>query len=131
MRFSVGFVKNFYSKEDADAVEEFMKSQPYVRPPNKRRPKTGVLRHVGFPAYAAVREIRDGKSPINPFEARPPVYREITRRIEVYAGMPAGYLNRIRAHGYENPNDGMNYHQHNKVREQSDQSVYVFSVGTP
>jgi hypothetical protein len=127
----ITFVKDFYSKEEADSVEEFMKSQPHARPPNPRRLKTGVLRHYGFPAYADAKCSRDGKRQINPLEAMPPTYREIVRRIEAYAGKPAGYLNRIGAHGYATPNDGMNYHRHKQVRDQSDQSVFVFSVGTP
>jgi len=129
----IPYIENFYTQQEADEFFEFIKTQPFVRPPNPRN-KTYRLKRLSFPGYSPPqspsRAGRLFKSPSNydvsrPAEDAPESYRKFAAKLSAYAGKEINYMSTI---GYL-PDDHMDFHQHEEDKKREDQTVWVLSLG--
>jgi hypothetical protein len=129
----IPYVEDFYSQADAVELFEFIKAQPFVRPPNPRN-KTYRLKRLSFPGYSPPqspsRAGRLFKSPSNydvsrPAEDAPEPYRKFAAKLSAYAGKEINYLSTM---GYLT-DDHMDFHQHEEDKGREDQTVWVLSLG--
>jgi len=130
----IPYMEDFYSQQEANEFFEFIKAQPFVRPPNPRN-KTCRLRRLSFPGYAPFMPgSRTGrrlfKRPSNYDVSRsvaeaPELYRIFAARLGKYAGREINYLSTM---GYLT-DDHMDFHQHDEDKGREDQSVWVLSLG--
>lgn len=129
----IPYVEDFYSQADADEFFEFIKTQPFVRPPNPRN-KTYRLKRLSFPGYSPPqspsRAGRLFKSPSNYDVSRsvaevPELYRKFAAKLSEYAGKEINYLSTM---GYL-ADDHMDFHQHEEDKGREDQTVWVLSLG--
>jgi alkylated DNA repair dioxygenase AlkB len=122
--------EKFYTQQDADELFEFIKTQPFVRPPNPRN-KTCRLKRLSFPGYSPpLTGDRTFKRPSNydvsrPVAEAPPLYRKFAEKLSAFAGKEINYLSTI---GYL-PDDHMDFHQHEEDKKREDQTVWVLSLG--
>lgn len=129
----IPYIENFYTKKEADELFEFIKTQPFVRPPNPRN-KTYRLRRLSFlgysPPQSPSRAGRLFKSPSNYDVSRsvaeaPELYRKFAAKLSAYAGKEINYLSTM---GYLT-DDHMGFHQHEEDKRREDQTVWVLSLG--
>jgi hypothetical protein len=127
------YIEHFYSQADADEFFEFIKTQPFVRPPNPRN-KTYRLKRLSFPGYSPPQSPRRAerlfKSPSNydvsrPAEDAPELYKKFAAKLSEYAGKEISYMSTM---GYL-PDDFMDFHQHEEDKKREDQTVWVLSLG--
>jgi hypothetical protein len=129
----IPYTENFYTQQEADELFEFIKAQPFVRPPNPRN-KNVRLRRLSFPGYAprydgpkAERTFhppsRYGES--LPVEDALELYKKFAKRLSEYAGREINYLSTM---GYLT-DDHMDFHQHEEDKGREDQTVWVLSLG--
>jgi hypothetical protein len=121
------YVPDFYARSEADALFEFVRSLPFVRPKNKRNHKS-LLRRLSFPGYSPPltgvhTASRYGAPEL--IDTAPQLYKDLSARLTAYAGKNINYMSTI---GYL-PDDHMNFHQHREDRAREDQTVYVLSLG--
>lgn len=127
----IPYIEDFYSQQDADELFEFIKAQPFVRPPNPRN-KTYRLKRLSFPGYSppVVGRQTSFKRPSNydvsrPVEKAPELYKKFAKKLSAYAGKEINYMSTI---GYL-PDDHMDFHQHEEDKKREDQTVWVLSLG--
>jgi hypothetical protein len=129
----IPYIENFYTKQEADELFEFIKAQPFVRPPNPRN-KTYRLRRLSFPGYSPpippTRAARKFKPPSNYDVSRsvaeaPELYKKFAKRLSEYAGREINYMSTM---GYLT-DDHMDFHQHEEDKGREDQTVWVLSLG--
>ena len=121
------YIEDFYTRSEADALLEFIKTLPSVRPKNKRNDKS-FLRRLSFPGYSP--SLDDSRTAARyhisgPVLNAPQLYQELSSRLTAFAGKDVSYLSTI---GYL-PDDHMNFHQHAEDMKREDQTVYVLSLG--
>lgn len=129
----IPYIENFYSKQEADELFEFIKTQPFVRPPNPRN-KTYRLKRLSFPGYSPpippTRAARKFKPPSNydvsrSAEDAPELYKKFAKRLSEFAGKEINYMSTM---GYLT-DDHMDFHQHEEDKKREDQTVWVLSLG--
>jgi hypothetical protein len=128
----IPYIENFYAKQEADEFFEFIKTQPFVRPPNPRN-KTYRLRRLSFPGYSPPivgRNHASFKRPSNYDVSRtiqdaPELYKEFAAKLSDFAGKEINYLSTM---GYLT-DDHMGFHQHEEDKKREDQTVWVLSLG--
>ena len=131
----IPYIENFYSPEEADALFEYIRVLPYVRPSNARN-KTSRLRRLSFPGYSPPLSHRNSPNHEAGYDVRgiiedaPEEYKELSARFTAYAASvqlptPINYLSTI---GYLS-DDRMNFHQHHEDQKREDQTVYLLSLG--
>jgi hypothetical protein len=129
----IPYIEDFYTKQEADELFEFIKTQPFVRPPNPQN-KTYRLKRLSFPGYSPpippTRAARKFKPPSNYDVSRtvaeaPELYKKFAKRLSEYAGREINYLSTM---GYLT-DDHMGFHQHEEDKKREDQTVWVLSLG--
>ena len=129
----IPYIPDFYTQQEADELFEFIKAQPFVRPPNPRN-KTYRLKRLSFPGYSPPQSSRRAgrlfKSPSNYDVSRsvaeaPELYRKFAAKLSEYAGKEINYLSTM---GYLT-DDHMDFHQHEEDKGREDQTVWVLSLG--
>jgi len=131
----IPYIEHFYSPEEADALFEYIRVLPYVRPSNARN-KTSRLRRLSFPGYSPPLSHRNSPNHEAGYDVRgiiedaPEEYKELSARFTAYAASvqlptPINYLSTI---GYLS-DDRMNFHQHHEDQKREDQTVYLLSLG--
>jgi hypothetical protein len=131
----IPYIENFYTQQEADELFEFIKAQPFVRPPNPRN-KTYRLRRLSFPGYAPQspepnsQPLRMFKRPSaydvsRPVEEAPELYKKFVAKLSGYAGKQINYVSTM---GYL-ADDHMDFHQHEEDKGREDQTVWVLSLG--
>jgi hypothetical protein len=129
----IPYIENFYTEQEADQLFEFIKTQPFVRPPNPRN-KTYRLKRLSFPGYSPpippTRAARKFKPPSNYDVSRsvaeaPELYRKFAARLGEYAGREINYMSTM---GYLR-DDHMDFHQHEEDKGRENQTVWVLSLG--
>jgi hypothetical protein len=128
----IPYIENFYTKQEADELFEFIRTQPFVRPLNPRN-KTYRLRRLSFPGYSPPivgRHQASFKRPSNydvsrTIEDAPELYKRFAAKLSAFAGMKINYLSTM---GYLT-DDHMGFHQHEEDKKREDQTVWVLSLG--
>jgi hypothetical protein len=130
----ITYIENFYSPEEADALFNFIRELPFVRPRNMRN-STSRLRRLSFPGYSPPLSHRSvnhkaGYDVRGIVEDAPQEYKTLAARFSEYAASvqlptPINYLSTI---GYL-VDDYMNFHQHAEDQKREDQTVYLLSLG--
>jgi hypothetical protein len=127
----IPYIEDFYSPEEANALFDFIRELPYVRPRNLRN-KTSFLRRLSFPGYSPPLSYSTnqqhhtaGYDVAGLVDDAPAEYKELAARLTAYAGKTINYLSTI---GYLT-DDRMNFHQHAEDQKLEDQTVYVVSFG--
>jgi hypothetical protein len=123
----IPYIEEFYSLDEADQLFDFIRTQPHVRPRNKRNNKS-FLRRLSFPGYSPPltgHHTASRYGMAGSLEDAPQPYKDLAARLTAYAGKEMNYLSTI---GYLT-DDHMNFHQHREDKVREDQSVYVLSLG--
>ena len=128
----IPYIPDFYTQQEADELFEFIKAQPFVRPPNPRN-KTYRLKRLSFPGYSPPivgRHQASFKRPSNydvsrTIEDAPELYKRFAAKLSAFAGMKINYLSTM---GYLT-DDHMDFHQHEEDKKREDQTVWVLSLG--
>jgi hypothetical protein len=122
------YIPDFYTQPDANALLDFIRGLPSVRPINARNSKSH-LRRLSYPGYSpspdAYRTEMRRENMRGTLLDAPQLYQELSSRLTAYAGKDVNYLSTI---GYL-PDDHMNFHQHAEDMKREDQTVYVLSLG--
>jgi Domain of unknown function (DUF4326) len=122
------YIADFYSQPRADALLEFIRSLPSVRPRNARNAKSS-LRRLSFPGYAPSADAYPTEMQRENMGGTvvdaPPLYQKLSADLTAYGGKEQNYLSTI---GYL-PDDHMGFHQHAEDMVREDQTVLVLSLG--
>ena len=117
----IPYVEDFLSEEEADTLFAMCQSLPHER---EKLHYGNSYRSVTYPAYGLPNQ-GDSADTMIPMKDAPPEIKALAKKLSDYTGKD---INRLGVGGYENANDGMNFHQH-KRDTSDDQSVYVISLG--
>jgi len=119
------YIPDFYARQDADELFEFIRAQPFVRPPNTMfGGGKSYIRRLSFPGYCPdPAEYRAGNAAMD----APPLYRKLSANLTGYAGRLVYYSSGI---GYQ-VDDFMHAHHHDEDRRRGpgNQTVWVLSLG--
>ena len=123
----VPYVENFLSKAEADALFELCKTLPHER--ERNLPYRTLRRRITYPAYSDAPQSRGSEDRVVPLVDAPPEIKTLAAKLSAHTGKPIVYLG---VDGYENANDGMNFHRHeDDLKSGVDATVHVISLGEP
>src|SRR5271169_4502034 len=92
------YIADFYSQPRADALLEFIRTLPSVRPRNARNAKSS-LRRLSFPGYApsagAYRTEMQRENMGGTVVDAPPLYQKLSADLTAYRGKEQNYLSTI------------------------------------
>jgi len=119
------YIPDFYTRQDADELFEFIRAQPFVRPVNKMSGRIkSKIRRLSFPGYCPdPAEYQAGNAAMD----APPLYQKLSANLTEQAGRLVNYSSGI---GYQ-PDDWMHAHIHDEDRRRGpgNQAVWVISLG--
>ncbi len=121
------YFEDFYNESKADALLDFIRTQPHVRPTNPRNHNI-LLRRISYPGYSVPfdRSRVSHYGAKHPIENAPPLYNLFASDLTAFAETEINYLSTI---GYLRT-DWMNFHQHRRDDGGlPDQTVWVLSLG--
>jgi len=121
----IPYVKDFYSKAEADALKESVLSQPAIREKNARNGSD--IRKLHYGTYSPIPESHyGGIKHCRPLEDGPDYIKGFAAKLSDFAEKQINYISQL---GYENEKDHINWHQHHEDHGRKDQSVWVVSLG--
>jgi len=130
MNTEYSYVKDFLSKEEADALLTLGQSLPRERPLTKMSGFKYGLRRLQMPCYSATPNWRGSENEktnqwMMPLDEAPPEVKSLAEKLSKLAGKPVNYFSFV---GYENEKDHIDWHQHREDKCR-DARVFIISLG--
>jgi Domain of unknown function (DUF4326) len=125
----IPYVKNFLSKEEADALFAFAQTLRGERKVNPRNPKS-LIRKVSLGCFSILPESRTGATVhgggAEGFDKSPDEVKAVAAKLTEYAKKEVNYLSFL---AYENEKDHIGFHNHREDLTLKDMTVYVINLG--